>query len=387
MALMHLHQEDRLSASQEEVAGLWPRYSAAALGLRNYWYPVMFSRRLGRRPVSLTLLGERILLCRDSGRPYALHDRCPHRGVPLSAGRREFPGTITCAYHGFTYDLASGELVVVLTDGPDSPICGQANVRVATYPVEERAGLIWVYVGDQPPPPVEEEIPEELLRPDAVIAGLAELRRGNWRYAMENAIDEGHAKYLHRNTPWNFFRQIAGWTRGVGMQASEDGQWLMRLRSETIFEDVYPRIGRWPPQRFWKSKSRGNTGAAARLPGMLRVSQRGWTDYEIFVPVDEDRHLALFLAVRWTRGLDAWLFRARYWLYLRWLYYGLQNRGQDQWMIELMQIPPERLYRPDVSITAWRRWCQEKARRAPGQGEAGYGDRPVKVKQGAFFGG
>jgi hypothetical protein len=33
-------------------------------------------------------------------------------------------------------------------------------------------------------------------------------------------------------------------------------------------------------------------------------------------------------------------------------------------MIEQMQIPPERLYRPDVSITAWRKWCQEQARGA-----------------------
>ena len=31
---------------------------------------------------------------------HALHDRCPHRGVPLSLGKEEFPGTVTCAYHG-----------------------------------------------------------------------------------------------------------------------------------------------------------------------------------------------------------------------------------------------------------------------------------------------
>jgi hypothetical protein len=34
-------------------------------------------------------------------------------------------------------------------------------------------------------------------------------------------------------------------------------------------------------------------------------------------------------------------------------------------MIQLMDIPPERLYRPDVSITAWRKWCQDRARGAP----------------------
>src|ERR671919_469998 len=74
--------------------------------------------------------------------------------APLSAGRCVFTGMITCAYHGWTYDLASGDLVAALTDGPDSPICGKASVRVRTYPVEERAGLIWVWPGDEPPPPV-----------------------------------------------------------------------------------------------------------------------------------------------------------------------------------------------------------------------------------------
>jgi hypothetical protein len=28
-------------------------------------------------------------------------------------------------------------------------------------------------------------------------------------------------------------------------------------------------------------------------------------------------------------------------------------------------VPPEQLYRPDGSITAWRKWCHEHARQAP----------------------
>jgi phenylpropionate dioxygenase-like ring-hydroxylating dioxygenase large terminal subunit len=72
---------------------------------------------------------------------------------------------VPCVYYGWTHDLSSGQLVAVLTDGPDSPICGKVNVK--TYPPEERAGLIWVYGGDGPPPPVEDDIPEELLRHDA----------------------------------------------------------------------------------------------------------------------------------------------------------------------------------------------------------------------------
>ena len=148
---------------------IWPRYTAAQTGLRNYWYPVMWSRSLRRKPVTIQLCGEPIMLIRKHGKVYGLFDQCPHRGIPLSVGRQEFSGTWTCRYHGWTFDLETGILKAALTDGPDSPICGK--VRVKTYPIEERAGLVWVYVGEEPPPPVEAVIPAEFLHPEAVVVG------------------------------------------------------------------------------------------------------------------------------------------------------------------------------------------------------------------------
>src|SRR5215218_7097524 len=124
--------EEQQSASREGLASAWPYYGAAARGFRNYWYPVMFSRQLGKKPTGIMLCGEKIVLARHAGKAYALHNRCPHRGVPLSEGAQQFPGLLTCAYHGWTYDLQSGQLEAVLTDGPDSPICGKGSVRVAS---------------------------------------------------------------------------------------------------------------------------------------------------------------------------------------------------------------------------------------------------------------
>jgi len=88
----------------------WPRYDAAALGSRNYWYPAMLSHKLRRRAVALQILGEKLLLIRHQEKCFAIEDRCAHRGVPLSVGRCEFPSmnTITCRYHGWTYDLSNG---------------------------------------------------------------------------------------------------------------------------------------------------------------------------------------------------------------------------------------------------------------------------------------
>jgi hypothetical protein len=82
-------------ASRMPSASPWPRYDAAVLGFPNYWYPVLFSRALRRRPRAITLCGQRIVLVRDGGQVYALHDRCPHRGVPACSPAPTTAGATT----------------------------------------------------------------------------------------------------------------------------------------------------------------------------------------------------------------------------------------------------------------------------------------------------
>jgi phenylpropionate dioxygenase-like ring-hydroxylating dioxygenase large terminal subunit len=356
--------EDVRSGTEQQNLGTWPRYNAAVLGFRNYWYPVMLSRGLRRRPKPITICGDRIALFRENGKVYALSNRCPHRGIPLSEARREFPGTISCVYHGWTYDLKTGELVGVLTDGPDSPICGKVNVR--TYPVEERAGVIWVYVGELEPPPLEDDIPEEFLRKNATVEGYAEVRKGNWREAMENCIDEGHSKYLHRTALTSFWRDMPAWTTGVEMIPSEDGRWIRRVRGDTVVSSDYPGLGQWPKRRPWAKQLTGqSTQLANRLPCYCRVgnprTDKEYVSYQIFVPVDATHYLAMMLSVSWVRGKEKVKFHLNQLWSMRWgKMHGFDP--QDKRMIGLMDIPPERLYRPDRSITGWRKWCQETAR-------------------------
>jgi phenylpropionate dioxygenase-like ring-hydroxylating dioxygenase large terminal subunit len=329
----------------------YPAYDSADVGFRNYWYPVMFARTLGRGPRPAMVLGEELCFMRDvDGKVYAVSDRCPHRGIPLSEGSQEFPGTITCPYHGWTYRLSDGEVVAALTDGPDSPVCGK--VRVQTYPVAERAGILWVFVGDGPPPPLEEDVPEELLRPDAVVLGRFTVREGDWRHAAENGFDEGHAKFLHRGSAFLFFRRIPAWSR-THVVTDPDGKWITRVTDGVGFETNYPGLGRWPRFRSWNRSGRGPT-ASIRLPGALRIHYGSWVDFEWYVPTAVGSHRYVQIVVRHARGLRALLFRLWYWLYLRPVFHG-QFNDQDTWMVGLMRTPPERLYRPDVSIIAWRK--------------------------------
>jgi phenylpropionate dioxygenase-like ring-hydroxylating dioxygenase large terminal subunit len=340
----------------------WPRYEAAVLGFRDYWYPVTWSRKIGRKPIQVQVLGEKIMLIREAGKVRALNDRCPHRGVPLShpMASQEFEGTWTCCYHGWTFDLESGVLVGVITDGPDSPICGKVAVR--TYPVEERFGIVWIYVGDGPAPPVEADIPSELLAPGTEVQGRITIREGNWRFAAENGFDDGHAKFLHRKTLWTLRRLMPAWTR-IHVESIGEG-WITRIADAVHFETDYPGLGRWPKVPPWRSRGRGGARTSIRLPAMLRVQYDKWAHYEWYVGRQANEHTYVQLVAQQGSPLKRLLFRLYYRLWVRWIFHGLFN-DEDALMVDVMDAPPERLEGPDISLTEWRKLCETAARGRP----------------------
>jgi hypothetical protein len=86
-----------------------------------------------------------------------------------------------------------------------------------------------------------------------------------------------------------------------------------------------------------------------------------WTHFEWYVPVDEERHIYVQLATMDRGRLANLRFRLFYWSWARWVFHGMFN-DEDRLMVDVMDAPPERLYRPDVSITEWRKLCEELAR-------------------------
>ena len=352
----------------------WPKYEAAELGLREYWYPVMHAKRLRRKKrITQTVLGDEIFFVYDQDRYFAIHDRCPHRQVPLSLGKTVFPGHITCRYHGWTFKYETGELTAALTDGPDSPILGKVCLR--TYPIEERCGLIFVWMGEGEPVPVEDDIPEEFLTDDARVYTRISSTSGNWRYAVENGFDEAHAKMLHRDAMWVATRRLPGWSV-TRIEPSDDGKWITRVQDAVHLSDDYPGHGRWPRFRFWQLKPRAKDGTKAfyqvsvRLPGTLRSIQPagcGWDHYEWYVPIDREHYLYVQIGASWRRGLSAAIWWLRHWTYIYWIHHVWFN-NQDKIMVAAMPPShPERLFRPDVSITAWRRMVEDRTRPAPAE--------------------
>ncbi len=91
------------------------------------------------------LLGEPVMLGRTKdGQAFALRDICPHRGVPLSAGRMMDDRAVECPYHGWRFRTDGVcSMIPSLVEGQD---LDPAKIQVRAYPLREQDGLIWVYM-------------------------------------------------------------------------------------------------------------------------------------------------------------------------------------------------------------------------------------------------
>jgi len=178
----------------------------AAAPLREAWYYAVPSRRLRRRAVLAKVMhGEPILIGRDAaGLPFALRDLCPHRGMPLSAGR--FDGQeVECCYHGWRFDTG-GHCTAIPALVP-----GQAftpdRIRVRSYPVREAQGNLWVFFGDDPAAAPEIPLVEGFERssPDLVesVRFAASID-----HAVVGLMDPAHGPFVHCAWWWRSRRSI-----------------------------------------------------------------------------------------------------------------------------------------------------------------------------------
>jgi phenylpropionate dioxygenase-like ring-hydroxylating dioxygenase large terminal subunit len=111
-----------------------------------YWYIACESRELKGRPLARTVLGKRLALFRDAnGRASAVLDSCPHRNMALTGGKVTAQG-LQCPYHGWTWDGEGRCAHLPAACGADAE--NAQALRVRAFPVAEKQGLIWVFVGE-----------------------------------------------------------------------------------------------------------------------------------------------------------------------------------------------------------------------------------------------
>ncbi len=174
--------------------------------MRRYWQPIAASKKVGDLPQKVRILGEDLILFRDGqGRPGLVYPRCMHRGTSLFYGRVEADG-IRCCYHGWLFDVQGRCL-----EQPCEPEGGRHRdaARQPWYPLEERYGLVFAYLG---PPDKKPILPRydnlETLEPDMVLwsdvggfgatgdSSLAVLPY-SWLHMNDNVMDPFHVHVLH----------------------------------------------------------------------------------------------------------------------------------------------------------------------------------------------
>jgi len=164
--------------------------------VRNQWYVIAWARDVGPEPYSRTVCNEPILIYRrQDGSIAAMRDACPHRLLPLSMGIKE-GDNIRCRYHGLLIDSEGRAAEMpIRTDPVNRSICTQS------YPVIERYGFIWVWIGEK------EKADAALLPdfwmcegPDWVVDGDTYHVRCDYRLLIDNLMDLTHEAYVHEKS-------------------------------------------------------------------------------------------------------------------------------------------------------------------------------------------
>ena len=184
-----------MSSQQNDTITRVGKGTPAGQLLRNYWQPVALVEELpAQRPVrAVRLMGQDFVVFKDEQGRYGMLDRdCPHRGADLAAGRLE-AGGLRCAFHGWHFDVNGGCLST-----PGEPIGSTLcnKVRQSAYPVVERSGILFAYIGGGEPPAFPNF--DCFAAPGEYTFAFKGLFECNWLQALEVGIDPAHASFLHR---------------------------------------------------------------------------------------------------------------------------------------------------------------------------------------------
>ena len=273
--------------------------------LRRYWHPVGMAADAGTTPRSVKVLGEELILFRDGrGQAGLVYPRCCHRGTTLYYGKVEERG-IRCCYHGWLFDVEGRCLEMPCEPNPSGAQC--QRVRQPWYPVEERYGLVFAYLGPPAKRPVlpryeclEVLQPGEFVEADAssIGSGGIAIAPCNWLQHFENVVDPYHVPILHGSFSGpQFVEQMNAFpkvkfeygrqgVKATSIRPAPDGRLFRR-----VTETVVPTLRVVPNPRVAQY-------------GM--VESIGWS-----LPID-DTHYRIYVAGRVREKGELTKFKSRY---------------------------------------------------------------------------
>ncbi|MHB1630113.1 MAG: Rieske 2Fe-2S domain-containing protein [Bacilli bacterium] len=161
------------------------------------WFLAIYAEDLKPCAVQPLVLHDRhFVLWRDEqGEPHACDAFCAHLGAHLGHGGRVNGATIRCPFHAWTYD-ARGRCVEIPYNSHRPP----ERAAIASYPVVERNGIVWVWWHPNSDSPTfgVPKVPEwrDPLWTHTYVRQHWRVRT-QWREIAENGVDLTHFHYLH----------------------------------------------------------------------------------------------------------------------------------------------------------------------------------------------
>lgn len=161
----------------------------------NFWYPIARSIDVtAEKPLKVRLFTLPFVAFRDSaGQAHVLADTCVHRGGSLSGGLIK-DDRIQCPYHGWEFG-GSGKCEHIPSLGDGKP---PARAKVDSYPVQEKYGIVFAFLGDLPEeerPPLYniEEYGQEPWKAQLYVIDI----KAYYERSMENGLDPIHNEFVH----------------------------------------------------------------------------------------------------------------------------------------------------------------------------------------------
>ena len=226
----------RIPPPDPELTAIGPGTPCGAY-FRRFWHPVALSSELDELPLVVRILGEDLVLYRDSGGAAGLLGRhCAHRGASLEFGIVEERG-LRCCYHGWLYGT-DGTVLEAPGEPEGARIAGR--LRHLAYPTHEYRGLIFAYFGkpgERPGFPVFDtfELPDNKLVPYAITQPC------NWLQVQENAMDPIHAVYLHARV--NEVQLSGPWREMPTLEFFACGDSMYYITGRRVGDMVWVRSG------------------------------------------------------------------------------------------------------------------------------------------------
>ncbi len=150
--------------------------------LRRYWHPVAAVEELEERPTRpVRIFGEDLVIFKCGDDAYGLIDRhCAHRLTDLAYGIVE-DCTLRCPRHGWAY-ADTGVCV-------DQPMEEEMiEVKLNAYKAVAKAGMVWVYLGEEPAPLVPDWEPFA-WQENGLVQVVMSVLHCNWLQCQENTMD------------------------------------------------------------------------------------------------------------------------------------------------------------------------------------------------------